>query len=132
MDFAVTSGMRSDLFRISAVDPGTAFEHYERHKKNHLNTEQLCTAAGIRFVPLVLEAHGGGWSPMTRGFVDWVARQLAARSQEEPGSTSLRIAQRISCALQTENARAVLARMGEPVAQQPGTADWDTAFRELA
>jgi len=132
LDFAVTSGMRSDLFRLSAVDPGAAFEHYERFKRNFDSTEELCSAAGFRFVPIVFEAHGGGWSPMARGLVDWVARQSAARNQEEPGSASLRIAQRISCALQRENARAILARAGEPGAQQPLSADWDSVFKEMA
>ena len=132
LDFAVSSGMRSDLFRLSAVDPGLAFVQYERYKRNYDNTEQSCSAAGFRFVPIIFEAHGGGWSPTARGLVDWVARQLAARTQEEPGSTSLRIAQRISCALQKENARAILARVGEPAAQQPVPADWDAVFREAA
>ena len=124
--------MRSDLFRLSAVNPGAAFEQYERFKRNYSNTEELCSAAGFRFVPIIFEAHGGGWSPMARGLVDWVARQSAARNQEEPGSASLRIAQRISCALQRENARAVLSRVGDAGAQQPLSADWDTAFTEMA
>ena len=131
MDFAVTSGMRSDLFRVSAEAPHVAFEQYERFKRNFNNTEKSCTEAGFRFVPIVFEAHAGGWSPMARGLFDWISREIAVRHNEEPGSVSLKIAQRISIALHRENARAVLAREAEPESQSHVAADWDNAFAEL-
>ena len=33
---------------------------FEAHKRSHLHTHDLCTAQGIRFVPLVAES---GWGP---------------------------------------------------------------------
>ena len=53
------------------------------------------------------------WSQTLRGVVAWVPSE--SRSQRgvagnTPGDTSLRIAQRISCALHRENARAILRR----------------------
>ena len=131
-DFAVTSGMRSDLFRASVEAPGLAFEQYERFKRNYCNTQELCTAAGFRFVPVVFEAHAGGWSPMARGLFDWIAREAAARQHEDPGSVSLRIAQRISVALHRENARAILMRDTEPESQAAPLGHWDSVFSEIS
>ena len=130
LDFAVTSGMRSDLFRASAEAPHLAFEQYDRFKRRYGQTEQLCTTAGFRFVPVVFEAHAGGWSPMARGLFDWLAREAAARHNEDAGSVSLRIAQRISVALHRENARAILFRDAEPEPQASPAGGWDGVFRE--
>ena len=79
-------------------------------KRDYKNTAQLCNDAGFAFSPLVLEAHAGGWSPLTRATFDWLAKNQAASQNEEPSAVSLRIAQRISCTLQKENAHAILQR----------------------
>ena len=63
---------------------------------------------------------------MARGVLDWVSRQVAAVQQEEVHVVSLRIAQRISCTLHRENARAVLKRSTavDPSAQ-PHPSGWE-------
>ena len=110
LDFAVTSGMRADVFRVAAVSPETVFHRYERHKREYKHTADSCEAAGFRFTPMVLEAHGGGWSSLARGTFDWIARQTAAVQFEDPSTTALKMAQRISVSLHRENARAILKR----------------------
>jgi hypothetical protein len=111
LDFAVTSAMRGDVFRQTATAPEAVFANYEHHKRQYLDTGQQCEAAGFAFVPMVLEAHAGVWSPTARGMLDWIARQSAATRDEAHHTCSLRIAQRTSCTLHRENARAVLRRM---------------------
>ena len=125
LDFAVTSAMRSSLLRESASSPELVFERYERHKREYQDTARLCEAAGLHFVPMVIEAHSGGWSPLARGVLDWIAQQAAATSNNEPATVALRIAQRMSTALHRENARAILKRCGT---QEPSAFDsaWDT------
>jgi len=59
---------------------------------------------------MILEAHGGGWSTTFRRTVDWIATKAAASQHEKHAAVSLRLAQRISCTLQRENARAVVRR----------------------
>ena len=110
LDFAVSSGMRADLFREASRTPEEVFARYERHKRQHLQTAQVCETAGFEFVPMVLEAHAGGWSTTVRGILDWIAQQVSATQNEEAHNVSLRIAQRMSCTLHRENARAVLRR----------------------
>ena len=73
---------------------------------------------GASFRPLVLEACGGGWSSALRETVAWVAtesRAMCGSAGSTPSVVSLKIAQRISCTLQRENARAVLRRSPGPV-----------------
>jgi hypothetical protein len=125
LDFAATSGMQAGLVR-AAHEPGHVFMRYEELKRNHLQTDEQCRAAGVRFTPMILESHGGGWSGKVRGFVDWLARASAAAHHADAAEESLRIAQRISVTLQRENARAVLRRL-VPVSSCPGPSGWATA-----
>ncbi len=115
LDFAVSSGMQAGELREAASTPELVFERYEAKKCKHLDTARLCAAAGFRFCPMVIEAHGGGWSPSARRVLDWIAGQGAAASGEVRAGVCLRVAQRMSCVLQRENARAVLKRtVGAP------------------
>ena len=59
---------------------------------------------------MVLEAHGGGWHAAFRHAVDWISTAASTNGHEVYSIISLRIAQRISCSLQRENARAILRR----------------------
>ena len=129
LDLACTSGLRSDVLGKSA-DGETVFPAYEDLKKSFKNTDEECSRAGFRFVPLVIEAHGGSWSPLARGVLDKLAKAQVSAWSEGQEPASLRIAQRISCSLQRENARAVLRRLVPP-SQEPGTAGWGDLDPEL-
>ena len=63
---------------------------------------------------MVIEAHSGAWSPNARRVLDWIAAGQAAVSGQSKEMASLNIAQRLSIALQRENARAVLKRAAAP------------------
>ena len=77
------------------------------------DTASQCSHAGIHFCPLVLEAVGGGWSEALRSVVSWIASESNRNSSVSHSDTSFKIAQRISCALHRENARAILKRAPE-------------------
>ena len=120
LDFAVTSAMRTDMFRRSVHQPSLAIEAYERQTREFQGIAQSCEAEGFHFVTFVFEAHSGGLSGAARGLCDWISGQIAAVQNEEPGQVSLKMAQRISIALHRENARAILRRMsGLPSARAP-------------
>lgn len=131
LDFACTSGMRADRLWQSRVTPSHMFDTYEEFKREYQNTEQHCESEGFAFVPMVMEAHGGSWSPTARHILEEVAKGQAAASNGDPGSFSLKIAQRLSVTLHRENARAVLRRA--PTVSPPsfssgwqGTIEWYT------
>ncbi len=101
------------MFRNAAEDPTLAFSRYERLKREFQRTDEQCEAAGFKFVPLVVEAHSGGWSGSARGCLGWLSQQVAAVSNSDPDGVALRMAQRISITLHRENARAILRRSAE-------------------
>ena len=80
----------------------------ESRKKSFLNTASQCAQVGIPFCPLVIEAVGGGWSDALRSVVSWIASESNRCSPVCHFDASFKIAQRISCALHRENARAIL------------------------
>ena len=62
-DVAVTSGLRQGHLAASAADGSKASMDYEVRKCHHLDTLQACATEGLQFIPLVVEACGGGWGP---------------------------------------------------------------------
>ena len=126
LDFAVTSGLREIKPTSSEADVNNLFAEYEQHKNSYKNTEQQCCDQGFRFHPLVFEAQAGGVSPQARALFDALAREAAASTREQPEALSLRLAQRMSCALQRETARAVIRRQAEREAA-PVSSGWSAA-----
>ena len=116
LDFAVTSGMRADREIAVRADPEGVIQLYEDGKRSfrppgaELPTDEACRRAGFEFVPMVMEAHGGGWGAGARAVIGRIAGCVAAARNIEPAAASLEIAQRISVALHRENARAILKR----------------------
>ena len=103
--------MRVDAVRSLIESPEEVFEKYEKFKRDFKFTSQACEAANFRFVPLILEVHGGGWCGSLRALLDWIARVSASWQRELLSVISLRTAQRIPVTLQRESARAVLKRI---------------------
>ena len=108
-DLAATSGLRSSVVAASAADGSRAAAQYESRKRSHQNTEAQCRGQGIQFVPLVVEARGGGWGPTAMAVWRKLGALHAARVGQSPGQGVDQLLQ----ALQRENARAVLRRLPE-------------------
>ena len=110
LDFAVTSGLRPDLVRESAREPTSATLRYEGFKCDHLETARLCRAEGMQFIPMVVEACGGGWGAEAAKTWTELAKQSALASGELRSSCAARILGSLSVTLHRENARAVIRR----------------------
>ena len=109
-DIAVTSGMRHSVLTASVTDGSRASTDYEARKCQHLSTLEACTSEGLQFVPLVVEACGGGWGPIA--LKTWRSCEaISARTGEGSSVESQRLLQTLGIALQRENARAVLRRL---------------------
>ena len=104
MDFAVTSGMRSDLLFQSALDTAGILPMYEEHKRTYLGTQAQCNAQGLQFLPMVIEAHSGSWGQTAKK----VGKMLVEAASHCRGITksaaAVELAQRISTTLHRENA----------------------------
>jgi len=111
-DFAVTSGLRLDAMAGSAQDPEAVLTRYEDHKCSFQDTKARCSEQGITFLPLIMEAVGGGWSKTARGVWSELAKSsaLAMGELETASSCAVMLQQRLSMVLHRENARACLRR----------------------
>ena len=112
-DFAVTSGLRADLLATSAAEGGgdAAATRYEEQKRLHLDTARCCSEAGLTFIPMVCEAHGGGWGREARRAFAVLAKRAADATGDDAALAADQLAQRLSISLHRENARAVLRRL---------------------
>ena len=97
-DLAVTSGMCPGTLASTADAGDRPVLDYEARKRQHLDTQRLCSDAGVQFVPLVAEACGGGWGPV------WSMLRAAVGSLSgDPGSVETeRLQQSLSVCLQRE------------------------------
>ena len=109
-DFACSSGMRTDLLTARENTSVEVFAKYETYKRMYKNTDTLCNTAGFDFMPLIIESHGGGLRPAFRKILGKLDKDTVSVTGQPSGSVSLATAQRISCILHRENARAVVAR----------------------
>ena len=110
MDIAVTSGMRRDMLPKSAEDGTAAAKHYENFKRSYLDTEHSCKEEGITFIPLIIEADGGGWGPAATAVWSHIAKYKATLSGETVSTTATLMLQSLALILHRENARAILRR----------------------
>jgi hypothetical protein len=110
LDFAVTSGLRSDIVRRSAVDGSSAVSAYEDVKRSHLDTAASCQAEGLTFIPVVCEADGGGWGPAAQKTWNELAKHKSALTGEDVSKVAVRLLQSLGLVLHRENARAIIRR----------------------
>jgi hypothetical protein len=111
-DFAVTSGLRLDLLTEAATNPSGVTCRYEDAKCSHKDTQVLCEAQGMSFIPMVVEAVGGGWGKAARCVWSELAKTsaLATGELETASTCATMLQQRLSMTLHRENARACLRR----------------------
>ena len=110
LDFAVTSGLRADKLRASALDGSVAASHYEGFKCGYLGTKDLCQAEGMAFIPMSVEAVGGGWGSEAAKVWAELAKTIALATGEPRAIISSRLLQSLAIRLHRENARAILRR----------------------
>ena len=80
-----------------------------------LDTEAQCAETELGFVPVVFEAHSGGWGEGARKLGGHLSHLQAARGCFAEEGIYRRTAGRISVTLAGFNAKAVLRRLAAPV-----------------
>ena len=104
--------------RSTNSDPGRDavdryLEEYAQKKRDYLSTKKKCADQNFDFVPLVIEAHGGGWSPTVGSLLTAAAKRADARFavQHTWGqSTAALWSQVLSVSIQRQTAKATLRR----------------------
>ena len=128
LDFAVTSGLRSNVLQNSIHNPEAVIIDYEAYKNTYKDTRSQCEAQGLVFTPVVFEAHGGGWGAAARRIYDNIAKQQTNSGMRCREGTSMRIAQRISTAIHMANSRAILTRLSPNNGTSHAPLDLDPAL----
>ena len=110
LDFAVTSGLRTDLLEQTAADGLSCLRSYEHSKNSFLDTAAHCASEGITFIPMVVEAHSGAWGPAAAKVWLKLGKAIALVSGESTSVEALRARQNLGLTLHRETARAILRR----------------------
>ena len=113
-DFAITSGLRDDALLSSVTDRQAVLTNYEDFKENFKSTSTQCQQSGLLFIPMIMEASGGGWGKTARGVWSELAKTSALATGEltTENSCGFQLQQRLAMCLHRENARACLRRFG--------------------
>ena len=108
LDFAVTSGLRNP--GVSARGASSPLLSYEAFKRTHKGTEAACSAEGLGFTPMVMEAVGGAWGPSATSVLAELAKVKSLYTGESQDRVQQQLLECLSVILHRENARAVLKR----------------------
>ena len=118
LDLAVTSGLQADMVDRSSEDAAAATTSYEDLKRSHLDTENKCRDDGLTFIPIVVEADGGGWGKAAHQVWSELAKRKAIIAGERDSTMVSRILQSLGIILHKENARSILRRMPRSVGRE--------------
>ena len=119
-DFAIVSPQRQDVLSQASQSSGAAAELYEDRKRSFLNTAAECSEQGVLLVPFVAES-SGGWG--TTGFTTLhkLAKASGQRWGKDVEASLSHLLERLSVAIRSAHARAVLRRAGgvDDLAEDP-------------
>ena len=104
---------------MSSTDASLVSSHYDLFTRHHLDTEAQCRAAGMSFLPFVVEAHGGGLGTTARQVVAFTARAAAAKEETSVEASATMVMRHISVTVPRKNAWAILRRLAAPRLNQP-------------
>ena len=82
--------------------------------EDYLDTKASCQAEGFSFVPMLVEATGGGWGSQALRVWSFLANSTATATGEDRASAKLHLMQNLSLVLHRENARALVRRSPAP------------------
>ena len=92
------------------MDGSSATLAYEAFRWSYLDTKRACQEEGVTFIPMIIEADGGGWGPSAISVLSEIAKQKAILTGELSSTVANRLFQSLGVILHRENARATLRR----------------------
>ena len=120
-DFAVTSGLRHSNLAASLIDGSAAAKSYEDYKEGYQDARAMCIAEGFGFIPMVIEAVGGGWGPAATKVLYELAKAKSLVTGEHKSLVLSQLHQSLGAVLHRENARSILRRCCVSVEAAPPT-----------
>ena len=114
------------MVQDSVLDGASCTRAYEDFKREFLNTHARCEEEGISFLPLVVEAHGGGWGQEAHKVWAQLAKTKCSVTGERESIVVCHLLQRLGVILHRENARSILKRW--PIVNQDSRQDYLAAL----
>ena len=111
----------------AAVSALAAISQYIAKKMSRLNTANLCTQQGVRFVPLVAESTGA-WNRKAGHILLQISRSTAIRTGKDAGVLHRDLFQELCVLMRSHRARAVLRRRAELTGWEIRLHFWVGAF----
>ena len=113
LDFAITSGLKPDSLADAVHNRDRICAKYEDIKCSFKDTKAQCLSQGFSFLPMIMEATGGGWGKTARCFWSMLAKTscLASGELATESICAVHLQQRLSMILHREKARASLRRL---------------------
>ena len=97
---------------------GVAAIQYEGTKRQHLNTAEHCRSQNLSFIPLVAET-SGGWGPSGLKTISKLANRTSLISERSASLVFTQLLESLCVAIRWANARAVLKRSQDHMAEIP-------------
>ena len=112
MDVSCINSLQAQTVVRAAEEPGYALGL--RHQQKWSRYGEACLAEGIRFCPLIVEAHGG-WHQEAVDLLKRLAQALAQATGGDEKEATCHFFGRLSILLQGDNATLLLNRVPELV-----------------
>ena len=98
----------------STLLEGAVASSHEDFKCSQRDTKNQCSAQGLTFIPMVMEAVGGGWGKEAQRVWSELAKSsvLCVGELETESTCAIFLLERLSMTLHRENARACIRRFG--------------------
>ena len=129
LDFAVTAPQRRATLLQAAEKPLAAASDYVVKKREHLDSQALCEAQGIAFLPMVVESTGA-WAPESAKVVYQLASAVATATGKDVKEVHRELLEGAAGSVRKARAKAVLKRAGHEMLSNAGA--MDTAASHLA
>eukprot|EP00435_Cladocopium_sp_Y103_P011842 s3316_g3.t1 len=109
LDIAAVNALGDNHWDATRQAAGAACLAYAQRKRSHNGTESLCSAAGVRYLPLVWEFQGG-CAPETRAFCHRLCGAVAVVEGLDPGAVKSRFSDQVAVLLACAGGRAIRRR----------------------
>ena len=108
--FAVTSSLRIGIIQEFTNDGSYATTSYAARKRAHFNTASHCNDQGDEFIPMCVEAIGGGWGSNASRVLHEVCKCAACLTGDLPMEKLQQCLQTLPVMLHRANALAIACR----------------------
>ena len=116
LDFAIINALGQGHWQETLSSPALAAENYALRKRHHEDTEDKCRAAGVHFIPMVVEAQGG-MTAEAAGVFDGISSAVASAEGLPKNVIRDGLLERISLLLWRCSGQSIIRRLAQDTSE---------------